>query len=373
MAEASLRIQQFKRQKKTHLDLSGLGLIVMPQEVYGLEGLKGLDLSNNKLSSLDSKLGSLASLQELILDSNNLKTLPQELGKLKGLTVLSVKGNPLSSSFTALLSCPASSLMTTLSACLKKQKESENDNLFDDEWDDPVPASKHKLSDDDFGFESEHMSKQAKKPVAKNASDFLGSQPKAPERRKQDKDDFGFDGLLDNLSMTKGTKSTVFADDDEEIGIEEVNIGPKISQGGYSIVAKGSFRGTEVAVKKIFDPVITDKLREEMDTEITMLTKLRHPHIVLMMGFSRKAPNLFIIFELLKRGSLFDLLHRSKDKVSDAQKLKISLQIAKALQYIHMSKIVHRDIKSLNILLDENLNAKLCDFGIAKKFVARVY
>lgn len=370
MAEASLRIQQFKRQKKTHLDLSGLGLIVIPQEVYSLEGLKELDLSSNKLSSADPRLGSLTSLQELILDSNNLRTLPQELSRLKGLTVLSVKGNPLSSSFTPLLNCPAASLMATLNACLKKHKDSEKDNLFDDEWDDPLPASKHKLSDDDFGFDSEHPSKNSKNPMAKNASDFLASQPKQPDRKRQEKDDFGFDGLLDSISLSKGNKSTVFTDDDDEIGIEEVSIGPKISQGGYSIVVKGSFRGTEVAVKKIFDPVITDKLREEMDTEIVMLTKLRHPHIVLMMGYSRKAPNLFIIFELLKRGSLFDILHRSKDKINDAQKLKICLQIAKSLQYIHMSKIVHRDVKSLNVLLDENMNAKLCDFGIAKKFVS---
>lgn len=68
--------------------------------------------------------------------------------------------------------------------------------------------------------------------------------------------------------------------------------------GGFSIVEKGKFRGLEVAVKKIFDPVITQDLIDEFTNEVVMLSKLRHPNIVLMMAQSITPPDLFIIFEL---------------------------------------------------------------------------
>jgi serine/threonine protein kinase len=77
-------------------------------------------------------------------------------------------------------------------------------------------------------------------------------------------------------------------------------------------VYKGIFRGTEVAIKKIFDPVIRPELLAELKNEISMLNYLKHPNIVLLMGLVSKPPNLCIITEFLPNLSLFDLLHKSK-------------------------------------------------------------
>jgi len=77
------------------------------------------------------------------------------------------------------------------------------------------------------------------------------------------------------------------------------------------------WRGSEVAVKKIFDPNITTELLEEVHNEISVIATLRHPNIVLLMGVVTKPPNLCIIMEFLHKGSLFNLLHKSKTEVKD--------------------------------------------------------
>jgi len=82
--------------------------------------------------------------------------------------------------------------------------------------------------------------------------------------------------------------------------------------GGFSIVHKGVFRGSTVAIKKIFDPVITPELKEELNNEISMLSSLKHPNIVLLMGIVTRPPNLCIITEYLANGSLYHLLHKLK-------------------------------------------------------------
>jgi serine/threonine protein kinase len=82
--------------------------------------------------------------------------------------------------------------------------------------------------------------------------------------------------------------------------------------GGFSIVHRGEFRGTEVAIKKIFDPNITDELMDDLSNEISFLSRLRHANIVLLMGIVSKPPNLCIVTEYLPCGSLYDFLHKTK-------------------------------------------------------------
>lgn len=97
-----------------------------------------------------------------------------------------------------------------------------------------------------------------------------------------------------------------------------------------------------------------------------MLAKYRHPNIVLMIGAISKPPQLCLVMELVKEGTLFDLLHRKKTNFNDAEKRKIALQIISVIAYLHRHGIVHRDIKSHNMLIDKNYTVKLCDFGLAR-------
>jgi serine/threonine protein kinase len=153
-----------------------------------------------------------------------------------------------------------------------------------------------------------------------------------------------------------------------EITINDLEFGEQIGQGGFSVIHKGLLNGTPVAIKKIFDPRLTDELLAEIQNEIVMQSILRHPNIALLMGVIPQIPNIVIVFEHVAQGSLFNLLHMKKSKVDITlqQKLKIAIDTARVYQYMHSLGIVHRDIKSQNVLIDRNLEVKVCDFGLAR-------
>ena len=98
-----------------------------------------------------------------------------------------------------------------------------------------------------------------------------------------------------------------------------------------------------------------------------MQSILRHPNVALLMGVMPQIPNIVIVFEHVA-GSLYNLLHVKKSAVelSLAQRLKIARDAATAFHYMHALEIVHRDVKSHNILIDAGLNVKVCDFGLAR-------
>jgi serine/threonine protein kinase len=98
-----------------------------------------------------------------------------------------------------------------------------------------------------------------------------------------------------------------------------------------------------------------------------MLAKYRHPNIVLLSGICSVPPNLAIVTEFVKSGSLYDLLHKRKVSLAVEERRKIVKQILSAVNYLHQHSIVHRDIKSHNFLVDENCVVKLCDFGLARQ------
>lgn len=116
----------------------------------------------------------------------------------------------------------------------------------------------------------------------------------------------------------------------------------------------------------MFNPNISEQLLEEFNNEVNMLAKYRHPNIILMIGAITKPPTLCIAMELVKEGTLFDLIHKRKVNFSEADLAKIASQMAGVVAYLHRHGIVHRDIKSHNMLLDKYYNLKLCDFGLAK-------
>jgi serine/threonine protein kinase len=153
-----------------------------------------------------------------------------------------------------------------------------------------------------------------------------------------------------------------------EITLSDIEIGEKIGQGGFSVISKGTLNGTPVAIKKIFDPRLTDELLQEIQNEIVMQSIIRHPGVVMLMGVIPKIPDIYIVFEQVKQGSLFDLLHMKKNslELNPKQRIKIALETAVVFEYMHNIGIVHRDIKSHNVLIDEGFKVKVCDFGLAK-------
>ena len=99
---------------------------------------------------------------------------------------------------------------------------------------------------------------------------------------------------------------------------------------------------------------------------------VRHPYLLLLMGVTIDGPNLCFITEFIDNNTLFFALHKNKKrKLNYNERLKIALQIAKGVVYLHKNEppIVHRDLKPENILLDRSMNVKIADFGLARPLI----
>eukprot|EP00002_Diphylleia_rotans_P005174 TRINITY_DN142_c0_g1_i10.p1 TRINITY_DN142_c0_g1~~TRINITY_DN142_c0_g1_i10.p1 ORF type:complete len:744 (-),score=160.74 TRINITY_DN142_c0_g1_i10:408-2639(-) len=107
--------------------------------------------------------------------------------------------------------------------------------------------------------------------------------------------------------------------------------------------------------------------RNSIYTKTTTFSELRHPNLVLYMAACTTPPNLCIVLEFMQRGSLYDALHDEKIEIIPAMQISFLMDAAKGLQYLHLSTppILHRDLKSPNLLLDGKWNCKISDFGLS--------
>ncbi|XP_068503235.1 probable serine/threonine-protein kinase SIS8 isoform X2 [Phaseolus vulgaris] len=168
------------------------------------------------------------------------------------------------------------------------------------------------------------------------------------------------------------TKSDSALDDQDvaevDIPWEEISLGERIGLGSYGEVYRGEWRGTEVAVKRFLDQDISGESLEEFKTEVKIMKRLRHPNVVLFMGAVTRPQNLSIVTEFLPRGSLYRLLHRQNNQLDERRRLKMAIDAARGMNYLHNCTpvIVHRDLKSPNLLVDKNWVVKVCDFGLSR-------
>ncbi|XP_071731182.1 serine/threonine-protein kinase EDR1-like [Rutidosis leptorrhynchoides] len=155
---------------------------------------------------------------------------------------------------------------------------------------------------------------------------------------------------------------------DCEIPWEDLVIGERIGLGSYGEVYHADWNGTEVAVKKFLDQDFSGAALAEFKREVRIMQRLRHPNIVLFMGAVTRPPNLSIISEFLPRGSLYRIIHRPQCQIDEKRRIKMALDVAKGMYCLHSSvpTIVHRDLKSPNLLVDEDWNVKVCDFGLSR-------
>ncbi|XP_019185326.1 PREDICTED: receptor-like protein kinase FERONIA isoform X2 [Ipomoea nil] len=162
----------------------------------------------------------------------------------------------------------------------------------------------------------------------------------------------------------------------EEIQLSTNNFSPKflIGSGGYGKVYKGIIDGgaTTVAIKRLKEE--SRQGENEFWTEIKMLSKVRNEHLVSLIGFCNEGTEMVLVYEYMPRGTVADHLHKidrmgnGNPPLSWERRLKISIGAARGLHFLHTSqhKVIHRDVKSSNILLDESWVAKISDFGLSK-------
>ncbi|XP_059652207.1 probable receptor-like protein kinase At5g18500 [Cornus florida] len=144
-----------------------------------------------------------------------------------------------------------------------------------------------------------------------------------------------------------------------------------IGEGGYGVVYRGQLiNGSPVAVKKLLNNL--GQAEKEFRVEVEAIGHVRHKNLVRLLGYCIEGMHRMLVYEYVNNGNLEQWLHgamRQYGYLTWEARMKILLGTAKALAYLHEAiepKVVHRDIKSSNILIDEEFNAKVSDFGLAK-------
>lgn len=206
---------------------------------------------------------------------------------------------------------------------------------------------------------------------------------------------------------------------DVKLNMDQLVFGECIGAGSFGRVYRGSYIGTEVAIKQLYrqpkntktshpaktshqkfhsrhsnkdknnsddeflihnnddhdvgkkienQDGVSQKELEEFLKEASILRSLHHPNIVLFMGAGCTDTYFNIVTEYVMHGSLYDLLHERKNKLSLLQIKKIALSTCRGMAYLHdrPQPIIHRDLKSHNILIDDGGNGKVCDFGLSR-------
>ncbi|WOL20592.1 hypothetical protein Cni_G29397 [Canna indica] len=156
--------------------------------------------------------------------------------------------------------------------------------------------------------------------------------------------------------------------DEWNIEFSELTVGTRVGIGFFGEVFRGIWNGTDVAVKVFLEQDLTTENIEDFCNEISILSRLRHPNVILFLGACMKPPHLSLVTEYMEMGSLYYLIHTSgqKKRLSWRKRLKMLRDICRGLMCIHRMKIVHRDLKSANCLVDKHWTVKICDFGLSR-------
>ncbi|KAJ6902787.1 serine/threonine-protein kinase pakF-like [Populus alba x Populus x berolinensis] len=155
---------------------------------------------------------------------------------------------------------------------------------------------------------------------------------------------------------------------DYEILWEDLTIGEQIGQGSCGTVYHALWYGSDVAVKVFSKQEYSDDIILAFRQEVSLMKRLRHPNVLLFMGAVTSTQRLCIVTEFLPRGSLFRLLQRNTAKLDWRRRVHMALDIARGMNYLHHCNppIIHRDLKSSNLLVDKNWTVKVGDFGLSR-------
>jgi len=153
-----------------------------------------------------------------------------------------------------------------------------------------------------------------------------------------------------------------------EIDPSEIEIEGEIGVGSFGKVFRGRCRQKPVAVKVLHKQNLDKKTLLAFRREVKIMSKIFHPNICLFMGACTIPGKCTIVTELLPRGDLETLLRDQKLNLSLISKMKMARDAALGMNWLHCSNpvFIHRDLKPSNLLVDDNLNVKVCDFGLSQ-------
>lgn len=194
----------------------------------------------------------------------------------------------------------------------------------------------------------------------------------------------GYNGVTSELqsqSSGDGSEFHVFEGGNVAISIQvlrqvtnnfsEENI---LGRGGFGVVYKGELHdGTKIAVKRMESAAVSNKGMNEFQAEIAVLTKVRHRHLVALLGYCINGNERLLVYEYMPQGTLtqhlFDWRENGISPLTWKQRVTIALDVARGVEYLHslaQQSFIHRDLKPSNILLGDDMRAKVADFGLVK-------
>ncbi|XP_042510784.1 LEAF RUST 10 DISEASE-RESISTANCE LOCUS RECEPTOR-LIKE PROTEIN KINASE-like 1.1 isoform X4 [Macadamia integrifolia] len=182
---------------------------------------------------------------------------------------------------------------------------------------------------------------------------------------------------LSNASMKDLEKGStyfgvhVFTYAELEEATNNFNSNKELGDGGFGTVYHGKLRdGREVAVKRLYEN--NYRRVEQFMNEVEILNRLRHQNLVTLYGCtSRHSRELLLVYEYIPNGTVADHLHGDRAEAGSLTwptRMSIAIETASALAYLHASDVIHRDVKTTNILLDSNFGVKVADFGLSRLF-----
>lgn len=359
----------------------------LPPEISDAINLVKIDLSNNLLSGpIPSEISNLKRLNSLVLQRNKLSSsIPETLSSLKSLNVLDLSSNFLEGnipeSLSDLLPNSINFSNNLLSGPIPKpfiqggQLESFSGN--------PSLCVRNYVSSSDTNFPTCSQTYNRKRL---NYAWVIGISVGIiiiggllflkrwfSKERAVTKHDDSFSSS--NFSYEVKSFHRISFDHYEIMeAMVDKNI---IDRGGSGTVYKIELSNGEIiAVKRLWrqatkDPSSDDQvvINKELKTEVETLGSIRHKNIVKLYCYFSSLESNLLVYEYMPNGNLWDSLHRGKILLDWPTRHQIALGVAQGLAYLHhdlMPPIIHRDIKSTNILLDVNNHAKVADFGIAK-------
>ncbi|KAH9757508.1 hypothetical protein KPL71_016418 [Citrus sinensis] len=154
--------------------------------------------------------------------------------------------------------------------------------------------------------------------------------------------------------------------EDWEIDRRLLKTGERIASGSCGDLYRGVYLGQDVAVKVLRSEHLNDTLEDEFVQEVAILREVQHRNVVRFIGASTKSPHLCIVTEYMPGGSLYDYLHKNHNVLKLSQLLRFAIDICKGMEYLHQSNIIHRDLKTANLLMDTHNVVKVADFGVAR-------
>ncbi|GLU10219.1 hypothetical protein SLE2022_270390 [Rubroshorea leprosula] len=147
-----------------------------------------------------------------------------------------------------------------------------------------------------------------------------------------------------------------------------------LGKGGFGVVYKGELHdGSKLAVKRMESSSMGNKGMNEFQAEIAVLTKVRHRHLVALLGYCVNGNERLLVYEYMPQGTLaqhlFQWRQHGYSPLTWRQRVSIALDVARAVEYLHslaQQSFIHRDLKPSNILLGDDMRAKVADFGLVK-------